>query len=282
MTRLQKKCLIGSACFHGLTAVVFLATAAFRSEPAIPQERVLTLVPFRILDRPGIGGEPAPAVVRRLPAQPATRPAPAPTPPQPPPAEPPRPAARTAPKPPARDAAADKPAPAPTRHGIQVDLTQVARSSKTPSRSAEASAAAREADKKRAQEMADIFAGLDSTLHSKEPASKVVDFASVGEGGGEAFVNYRTAVFNAYYQAWKTPEGTTHNLPVTDAKIVVLRDGTVTLSEIVNKSGDTAMDRSVQRALNAVRHLPPFPPGAQEAERSFIIRFNLEAKREAG
>ncbi len=264
MTHLQKKCLIGSACFHGLTAVAFLATAAFRSEPAIPQERVLTLVPFRVLDRPGVGGEPAPAVVRPQPSQPATRPTPTtPTPPVPHPAEPPKTVSRSTPKPPPRNPAAEKPAPEPPakKHQIDVDLTQVTHSNKTPSRSNESSAQAREADKKR-QEIADIFAGLDSTLHSKEPASKVVDFSSVGEGGGEAFVNYRTAVFNAYYQAWKTPEGTTHNLAVTDAKIVVQRDGTVTLSEIVNKSGDTAVDRSVQRALDAVRHLPPFPPGA--------------------
>jgi len=28
--------------------------------------------------------------------------------------------------------------------------------------------------------------------------------------------------------------------------------------------------------------LPPFPPNAPDAERSFIIRFNLEAKQDAG
>jgi len=53
MTRLQKKCLVGSACFHGLTVAVFLATAAFRSEPAITEGRVLTLIPTRMYFKNG-------------------------------------------------------------------------------------------------------------------------------------------------------------------------------------------------------------------------------------
>ena len=168
------------------------------------------------------------------------------------------------PKPPARETVPDKPSlePAPKKHEIDVDLTQDTRSSKKPSKSADnaaesraaAQSAARAASKKLAQEVAEAFAGLDSNLHSTEPASKVVALSAGtgGEGGGEAFVNYDTAIFNAYYRAWVTPDGTTHNLAVTDAKIVVQRDGTVTFAEIVNKSGDAAIDRSVQRALSDI------------------------------
>jgi TonB family protein len=286
MTRLQKKCLVASASFHGLMAGVFVATAAFRSEPAITEGRVLTLIPTRILDRPGVGGEPVPSAAKPQPSQPATRATPPATPPPPHPADLPKPVARTAPKPPTPSTTAEKPAPEPTRTkpGIKVDLTPVSRSSKPPPKptesSASAKAAALEASKKRAQEISNVFAALDSTIHSKEPNTKVV--ALGGEGGGEAFVNYRTAVFNAYYQAWKTPEETARKLALADVKIVVLRDGTIASSEFLNKSGDAAVDRSVQRALDAVKQLPPFPPGAQDAERSFIIRFNLEAKLDAG
>ena len=56
MTRLQTKCLIGSALFHGLTVVVFLATAAFRSAPTVTGDQVLNLIPAKILDDPGFGG----------------------------------------------------------------------------------------------------------------------------------------------------------------------------------------------------------------------------------
>jgi hypothetical protein len=105
-----------------------------------------------------------------------------------------------------------------------------------------------------------------------------------GEGGGDAFVNYRTAVFNAYYQAWKTPETGAHRLAVADVKIVVARNGDVISSEFVSKSGDAAVDQPVQRALDQVERqkLPPFPPKSEDTERTFILRFNLEAKQSAG
>jgi TonB family protein len=286
MTRLQKKCLVGSACFHGLTVAVFLVTAAFRSEPVITEGRVLTLIPTRILDRPGIGGEPAAIAAKFQPPQPATPPAPPATSPPPHPADLAKPLARTTPKPPAPSTPSEKPAPqsAPSRRGIKVDLTPVSRSTKPapkPSESAaQARAAAQEASRQRAQEISNIFAALDSNVLSKDPKQNVVALA--GEGGGEAFVNYGTAVINVYYRAWKTPDDTTHKLAVADVKIVVLRYGTVVSSEFVNKSGDAGIDRSVQRALDAVKQLPPFPPNAPDAERSFIIRFNLEAKQDAG
>jgi outer membrane biosynthesis protein TonB len=105
-----------------------------------------------------------------------------------------------------------------------------------------------------------------------------------GEGGGEAFVNYRTAIFNAYFHAWKTPETAAHNKAVANVKIVVARNGDVLSSDIVTKSGDADVDKSVQRALDQVERekLPPFPSSSQDTVRTFILRFDLEAKQSAG
>jgi protein TonB len=295
VTRLQKKCLIGSACFHGLTAAVFLVTSAFRSEPPVTTEQVITLIPTTaIVDGPTHGGDPLPAAAKPQPAQPAlsSPPAqpPAPTPLAPHPAEPPKTEVKNTPKPPAPDIAPEKPSlePAPKKPKIDVDLTQNTPPGKKPLKNADTAAqtraAAQAASKKLAKGIAEAFAGLESSAHSPELSSKVVSpsTGSGGEGGGEAFVNYGIAIRNAYYQAWIIPDGTTHNLAVTEVRIVVQRDGTVTLAEIVSKSGDNAVDRSVQRALDAVHHLPPFPPGAQDAERTFSIGFNLKAKQEDG
>jgi hypothetical protein len=147
---------------------------------------------------------------------------------------------------------------------------------------AAAQAAARADAAKRAQEVADAFAALDSSVRGRQTPVSVATLP--GEGGGDAFVNYRTAVFNAYYQAWKTPDTAAHRLAVADVKIVVARNGDIISSEFVSKSGDTAVDQSVQRALDQVERqkLPPFPPKAEDTERTFIIRFNLEAKESAG
>jgi len=301
MTHLQKKCLVGSVCLHGLTVAVFLATAAFRSAPTITEEQVLTLIPATVLDRPGVGGEPPPAAIKPQRAASATvptppRPQPQPTPvtppksqPQPTPATPPKTVAATPPRQLDTRSAPTKPAPAPapTRPGIKVDLTQTAPATKAPTRKTDsavpAQPAAQEANTKRLeQEVAEAFAALGSSVQSRTSLVSVA--ALPGEGGGEAFVNYRTAVFNAYYQAWKTPEGTSRRLAVADVKIVVARDGAILSSEFVSKSGDPEVDQSIQRALDQVERqkLPPFPAGAVDAQRPFIIRFNLEAKQAAG
>jgi TonB family protein len=296
MTRLQKKCLVASVCFHGLTVVVLLATAAFRPEPTITELPVLNLVSLPVLDRSGVSAPSAPAVVPPQPSPPVTHAAPpvaAPPVAAPPVAapqthstEPPKTVVKNTPKPSENRPVTAKAAAAvaPPKHVVTADLTPASSSTKPAPRSAESSAAtqaaALAASKKKAQEIAAVFAALDSKVSSKDPLDKVV--ALPGEDSGEAFVNYRTAVFNAYYQAWKTPEDTSRKMAVADVKIVVARSGEILSCEFVSKSGDAAIDLSVQRALDAVKQLPPFPPKATDTERSFIIRFNLEAKQSAG
>jgi hypothetical protein len=171
-----------------------------------------------------------------------------------------------------------------------VDLNNtVASSGRSSSRSSSSAAtAATDASERAAntrrlgQQISETFASLGSSVQSM--ASSAVDMGSFGQGGGEAFVNYRTAIFNAYYQAWKTPEGITRAVAVADVRIVVARNGDILSSEFVSKSGDTSVDRSIQRALDQVERqkLPAFPPGATDTQRTFTIRFNLEAKQSAG
>jgi hypothetical protein len=42
------------------------------------------------------------------------------------------------------------------------------------------------------------------------------------------------------------------------------------------------VDASVQRTLDRVKFIAPFPEGATEKERTYIINFNLKAKRMLG
>ena len=65
-------------------------------------------------------------------------------------------------------------------------------------------------------------------------------------------------------------------------KVVIARDGSVITDAILKRSGIPALDKSVENALNRVRQLPPFPEGAKDAQRTFIINFNLKAKRLLG
>jgi TonB family protein len=283
MTRLQKKCFAASVSAHGLLGVVLLVTAAFRSEPAVTDTPVLTIFSPRILDRPGSGGEP-PAVA--IPQPVATASSPPPSEPAPPLRSTPplRAVERNALKLRADNTASEKPStsakPAVKPHEVIPDLTRATRGT-APAKQTDSSAnPARSASDARSEEIARTFAELGSKI--RDSAAKATVVTLPGEGGGEAFAGYETVIYNAYYHAWKPPEDATSSQASADVKITVARDGSVLSAELVGPSGDAAIDRSVQRALDAVKQLPPFPATSQDTQRSFKIRFNLLAKQSSG
>jgi len=65
-------------------------------------------------------------------------------------------------------------------------------------------------------------------------------------------------------------------------KVVIARDGAVISDAIITRSGIPSLDKSVDNALRRVQQLPPFPEGAKQTQRTFIINFNLKAKRLLG
>ena len=64
--------------------------------------------------------------------------------------------------------------------------------------------------------------------------------------------------------------------------MTIASDGTVISARIITPSGDAGVDASVQRTLDRVTFIAPFPEGATEKERTYIINFNLKAKRMLG
>jgi TonB family protein len=130
------------------------------------------------------------------------------------------------------------------------------------------------------QHVANSLATLATSVKSSGAKGTVVDMP--GQGGGEAFAGYETVIYNYYFHAWITPDSIADKLAAAEVKIVVARDGTIISAEIINKSGEPALDKSVERALRAVPKLPPFPASAHDEQRIFKIRFNLEAKEGSG
>ncbi len=313
MTRLQRKCLVVSLCFHGVIMGALVVTAAFRSEPVVTGETVLTLISPNIVDKAGVGGErgapprsvqpapvaPTPVAPAPAPAPPAPRirPSPSPTPPVVHPlptetspalrsAEPTKTSRLSSPRQTKEDTkvATAKSSETAPKHVITPDLTPSSSAGRAASRnatsaaSAAASAAAAQAEKNRLQEIRNALSEMAS-IDSKEPASKVVPLP--GLDGGESFANYGTAIISLYYHAWTPGEVTSKNA-VVNVKIVVARDGSIISVEFVSKSGDAAYDRSVQRALDAIKSLPPFPASTTDAQRGFLMRFTPELKESAG
>ncbi len=301
MTRLQKKCFLISAGMHGLLLAILLASSAFRDKPETVSLPILTMIPANILDAPGAGGgSPEPAVAPQ-PAQPQPQPAQ----PQPQPVAP---AVQPQPQPPVVQQRAPEPVQRPQphetvteptqpsllpkktvvkrTHEIQPDFTPTSAPTRktkvkpTETASDESSSPSSSRADARRRQIAQSLDALATGVRNSGAKGTVVDMP--GQGGGEAFVGYETVIYNAYYHAWNTPDSVANKLAGADVKIVVARDGTIVSAEIINKSGESALDKSVERVLRAVTRLPPFPASAHDEQRSFLLRFNLEAKEGSG
>jgi TonB family protein len=91
-------------------------------------------------------------------------------------------------------------------------------------------------------------------------------------------VNYKEAVAAIYERAWQTPTDATDDKSLTTASVTIARDGTVISARIKTPSGDAATDRSVEQTLRRVKFVAPFPEGATDMERTFIIKFDLKKR----
>jgi TonB family protein len=297
MTRLQKKCMVFSLGAHVLLAVMLFASAGFGSRPEPTEDlHVLTMISANIVDRAGSGGG---TTVVNLKPQPQAQPR-SQSPPQPqPPAthaeqarpEPVRPTPH-----PRLEPTHPQPTPDDTKelslesrpkiskrhsHEVQVDYTparSVTKSKKTETNQSSESSARAEA--RRMKEIESSLGQLASGVRSSGSQDPIVD--TEGIGGGEAFAGYRDVVFSAYYHAWITPDNAASRTDTADAKVTIARDGSIMSAELVRPSDDKALDKSVERALREVTKLPPFPASTRDTQRTYVIRFSLEAKEMTG
>ena len=114
-------------------------------------------------------------------------------------------------------------------------------------------------------------------LKSNLTPGTVVDMP--GNSGGAAYASYRDAIATVYYEAWTPPAEADNEEANTRVSVTIANDGTVITARIVTPSGDAKVDTSIQRTLERVTFIAPFPRGAVEKERTYVINFNLKAKR---
>lgn len=104
----------------------------------------------------------------------------------------------------------------------------------------------------------------------------------VGGPGGEAYASYGAYVQTAFEDAWQVIQDLNDDDTVATIRVRIARDGRVLDARFVGRASSAAMNKSVQRAMDAVKRLPPFPEFIRDSERSFTIEFNLKAKRLLG
>ena len=254
MNRLQKKCVIVTAGIHLLLLVIlFVGPAFFYSKPKADDLQVLDVIPANLIDAPFNSG-----------VANATPPPPAPvTPPQPPPPVP-----EKMEQPKLVKETVKAPAPvekldAGELRKIQISTQLVARTAAETSPNAAARARA-------------IRSALRNLKKNFTPGT-VVDMP--GNNGGAAYASYRDAIATIYYEAWTPPGNADNDEANTKVSVTIANDGTVISARIVTPSGDAQVDASIQRTLERVTFIAPFPKGAVEKERNYIINFNLKAKR---
>ncbi len=295
MSRLEQKCLMASAGVHALL-VLLLCTAPLiwvsqRHQVVLPGP-ILTIMPTRLVDgltsgggSPTAKGEPAPAAP--APAQVAEPAPPAPAP-----------KVEEAPKPEPKRVVREE-AKAPAKPEVSMTGKPVASKAPTkPQEKGEAAPAKRKielsfardtsgssmrssAEARRRAEAAARAAGAQYSSAVRSVVGAIGTGMSSGTSieaygpGGEATADYAQFVEFFYRQKWSQPPETADRRAVVKARVVIRRDGTVDTFQIVQPSGNATLDASVDRLKN-LRFVAPFPEGATDTFRTFIINFNLK------
>lgn len=279
--RLHKKCLVASIGTHGfLLLLALFGSAFFVSRKPAPDLPTIRMVPSKLLDAlmSGGGGDPA---IRpneyKIKGETTTPAPPAPVPPKKvvkaiePPAKP---EARKA-EPPKLFLVPTvrKPTAQPTKEAplklTPIDLKSTDRSKSKPEPGP--SSKQKELAAKVGQTAASLRSGFDHGTAIQVPGP-----------GGEAFANYGQWVKQVYEEAWVVSDELTDEESTAKVFVVIARSGNVVTSRIERRSGNPVLDKSIERTLAKVHFIAPFPEGSKDAERTFIINFNLKTKRSIG
>ena len=279
MTRLLKKCIFLSIGLHVLVAALLIAVAAFfitKPEKVAP---TLSMIAPEVLDNL-LNPQSAPVQSRVTP-----------TPPQPPvqrnrAPEPP------APRPPKK--VAPVPTPTPPKKVTPKPLPKKASSTKkiTPPKSTPAkkrppikiNASTKTVNGGGSTSPSPVAPpirpsvnteGLRKTVKNLRTQLSAGIKVNVSGANAAAFTSYAQYVVSVYRRTWEPliPK-TLARSRVAVVSVTVDRTGKVLSARVVRKTGDAALDRSVQSALDRVRSIgKPFPSGSNDSKRTFTLDF---------
>ncbi len=301
MSRTHKKCLIASSTLHLLLLAILIIGPAFliRKEEPIDQT-VLTLVSGEISDNAPQSQAAAPAPpppqeeVRRPVPTPVPEPVQQPVVPKPEPVKQP-PVEEKKPEPVVPKPIVKKPDPVvpkeptptppkqekvkpPSAVKVPVKLDLTVKTDTAAQKRAEAEQQRKaqvEEDKRFANELVRVGPNLDNKFTSG------MKFTPSGIGtAGVSYNSYDAHIRSVYMNNWHPPTDMAATSSTVTVEVVILRDGTVKRSKIVKRSGVSKLDADITNLINnRVKTVGrPFPDGATESERTYMIDFNLDLK----
>lgn len=283
MSRLQKKCFIGASGMHLLLLVILFVGPAFFVADKVDDSDVITFVPAILTDdklsNPGATAQrPAPQPEPQ-PPQPQPQPQPQVQPPTPQPQRDPDPPKVVTPK-------INKPDPdsletKPEKKTPQVKVSDKVVKLKQPPKTTDTSkeTAQTTANNERRLQVASTLKNIKGNLSA---TTRVEMPEGPGGGSGFSYANYAQEVRRVYTEACRIPPDVEDDSAIVKVRVTIARSGNVISSSIVNPSGSTSLDRAIQATLDRVNFVAPFPQGAKDSQRTFIISFDLKAKKLLG
>ncbi len=236
MGRLKRSCVVGSVVFHALIlAMLVLGPMLLAKREEKVRVRVIDLVPSEVIDKLL-----APAA--------QVAPPPAPAPPKPKQPEPKK--VQPTPKP--------KPKPIPPKPKIKVNLNSNVRK---PDAQKEAAKRARQTEANRQTALNKLQAKLSGRTSVNVPL------------GRYASANYESLIRRKYMDATIHP-GAINGDPIVKVRLVIARNGRILSARVTGKSGVASWDRSVQKALDRVKFIKPFPESMKGSQQTFNLNFN--------
>jgi periplasmic protein TonB len=119
---------------------------------------------------------------------------------------------------------------------------------------------------------------VSNPIYSAMPGS-----GRIGTGAnttlGTRFAGYAQQIQQLVAQKWRTADvdASLQTAPLVIADFDLMRDGTIRNLKILQRSGISALDFSVQRAILEASPFPPIPPGFEKD--SAQVEFTFELKR---
>ena len=276
MTRLLKKCFFLSVGLHVLLVAVLILGAAFLVTQPEKVPAVLSMIAPSELEN--LLNPPAPSQTKPNINQPSavrhTQVTP-PRPPMKPIVQPPR---VTPPKPPRVTPPKVKPTPRPKKPTPK--KTKPENTAKTPSQiRVNIGNPKNHTDKTRPTPSRPLNPAVNSKdvnialkgLNNLSAKIKV----QVSGSNRAAFATYAQHVVAVYRRAWQPliPKNLARTR-IAEVSVTIDRSGRVIRARITRRTGDAALDKSVQRALDKVRSVgKSFPSGSRDAQRTFILDF---------
>lgn len=136
-------------------------------------------------------------------------------------------------------------------------------------------AARRQAEQRR-NTLARAVLGAGTAVQVGTAGKTSIELVGGPGGGGPAALNYDQYIVAEFTRNWNLPSTLRDDSLTVKARVTITSDGRVVSASVSSKSGDSALDRSVESVLQRVKQVRGFPSGVSSENRTYTIKFKPE------